>query len=414
MVLPSIVALRGRSELAVWSSCRATAAKLETTQERNWQPSLRSLFVDEKRGWAAGVEGTIISTVDGGLTWKRQQSGIEKHLLAIAFANDSQGVAAGAEGTLIVTSDGGSTWQLAQQKPVETKELLQPARCLCSSAFKLLGCRVLRTNLPQQRRRQILVGAAGNSTSQLYGITFIDDKRGWVAGADGTVLSTSDSGANWNAEVSNSAQLFNAISFISETHGWVAGESGVILAADAGKTWTPQTSGPIEMLNSVHFVDEQNGWAVGAVALILRTKDGGKTWERQKAETTTNLRGVHFLDLRQGWIVGERGTILNTSDGGTTWVAKPIVPIRAFTAFCGKFGLDRGRRRTHSSYSGWRLSEPPEFKHLLWLETVCFINAKTGWAAGEGGALFQLPMAAQPGQSVKAARGNGSPQHLIC
>ena len=117
-----------------------------------------------------------------------------------------------------------------------------------------------------------------------------------MAGADGTVLSTSDSGANWNAEVSNSAQLFNAISFISETHGWVAGESGVILASpDAGKTWTPQTSGPIEMLNSVHFVDEQNGWAVGAVALILRTKDGGKTWERQKAETTTIFAESTFL-----------------------------------------------------------------------------------------------------------------------
>ena len=159
MVLPSIVALRGRSELAVWSSCRATAAKRKQHKSGTGSHLSAVCFVDEKRGWAAGVEGTIISTVDGGLTWK-QQSGIEKHLLAIAFANDSQGVAAGAEGTLIVTSDGGSTWQLAQQKPVETKEL----------SYSLLA-------------------ASARAPSSF-----------WVAGSSGRIFHSSDGGKSWSEQ----------------------------------------------------------------------------------------------------------------------------------------------------------------------------------------------------------------------
>lgn len=33
-------------------------------------------FVDDKEGWAAGDDGVVLHTIDGGATWERQATGV--------------------------------------------------------------------------------------------------------------------------------------------------------------------------------------------------------------------------------------------------------------------------------------------------------------------------------------------------
>ncbi|HMO82295.1 MAG TPA: YCF48-related protein [Pyrinomonadaceae bacterium] len=68
-------------------------------------------FLDQERGWAAGNNGTLLQTRNGGKSWSRQESGVEVMLLDILFLDEKTGFAAGDDGTMISTEDGGQTWK---------------------------------------------------------------------------------------------------------------------------------------------------------------------------------------------------------------------------------------------------------------------------------------------------------------
>ena len=67
---------------------------------------------DGQQGWAAGLGGTILKTVDGGKSWQVQTSGTNAGLNSIMFqAEGQQGWAAGGGGTILHTMDSGKNWQ---------------------------------------------------------------------------------------------------------------------------------------------------------------------------------------------------------------------------------------------------------------------------------------------------------------
>src|SRR5437870_10754633 len=76
-------------------------------------------FIDDKEGWAAGDEGVIWHTLDGGGTWARQPTGVRASLRGLFFQSAEVGWAVGREelpyggsaGVLLFTRDGGLKWQ---------------------------------------------------------------------------------------------------------------------------------------------------------------------------------------------------------------------------------------------------------------------------------------------------------------
>ena len=57
---------------------------------------------------------------------------------------------------------------------------------------------------------------------------FVDANTGWVAGTFGTVLHTTDGGANWAKQEIGSTTHLMGIDFIDARTGWVVGEGGTI------------------------------------------------------------------------------------------------------------------------------------------------------------------------------------------
>ena len=98
-----------------------TAAASQTpTQPR---PRLNAVsFVDNKRGWAVGVGGTVVVTADGGRTWRNQNSNTDLELLDVKFLSAAEGWAVGAEGMIIHTTDGGRVWQTEPSGVTHTLE----------------------------------------------------------------------------------------------------------------------------------------------------------------------------------------------------------------------------------------------------------------------------------------------------
>jgi photosystem II stability/assembly factor-like uncharacterized protein len=73
-------------------------------------------FTSSELGYAAGFDGNLYKTVDGGINWEKilDQSRTFKHKVhfnSVAFLTDALGFAAGNNGLLITTTDGGVTWK---------------------------------------------------------------------------------------------------------------------------------------------------------------------------------------------------------------------------------------------------------------------------------------------------------------
>jgi len=66
------------------------------------------------------------------------------------------------------------------------------------------------------------------------GIWFVDADRGWAAGAEGSVLRTTEGGATWTPSSTETGVALFALSFVDSDTGWVVGESDNAFATKDG------------------------------------------------------------------------------------------------------------------------------------------------------------------------------------
>ena len=167
----------------------------------------------------------------------------------------------------------------------------------------------------------------------LYDVKFIDAQNGWAVGNLGSIIHTSDAGNNWEIQKSGTEEILMGVDFIDGNRGWAVGFFATMLKTDnGGKTWVlqekikavlePKKGLFLPTLLDIAFVDENNGWAVGFPGIILHTRDRGENWELKESGTSVVLNSICFTDALNGWIAGNGGTILHTEDGGQNWAAQ--------------------------------------------------------------------------------------------
>lgn len=75
------------------------------------KPKLNSVFfINQRNGWAAGNQGKIYATINGGKYWREQDSKVAKNLSDVFFLNTAEGFAVGDEGTILSTTTAGNVW----------------------------------------------------------------------------------------------------------------------------------------------------------------------------------------------------------------------------------------------------------------------------------------------------------------
>lgn len=276
-------------------------------------------FVDSKRGWIGGDSGFLSRTEDGGRTWIRQSISTKAGINDIYFRDKEAGFLL-AGNRIYVTHDEGTRWSEVR--------VFQPAEFdgadidLYSIRFssKKKGWVVGSVSKRERVIDSILVYTDDGGESwrrqqapsrlELIHIDFVNDKRGWIVGAGGTILATIDAGQTWIKQNSGTTSTLYHIDFRNDKKGWVVGERGTLLRTiDGGETWTPAPNNAHATLLSVQFLNDDDGWVIGRSGTILRTEDAGRTWITQESATTQNLYSLHFKDSI-GWAVGGAGTIL--------------------------------------------------------------------------------------------------------
>lgn len=181
-------------------------------------------------------------------------------------------------------------------------------------------------------------------TSQtLRGIHFSDSLIGYSCGNGGIVLKTTDGGATWLTQNTNTASDLWDIKVIPGTAGQAAivvGDNNTILkTTDGGINWLAQSI-PFQsgsFVFGVQCLDSLTYFACGGdfgtfSGAVLKTTNGGANW------TSTSVNGSIFLDKifmqnsTKGFAVGtnnsfSNGSIRKTSNGSSWSLAKTSASI---------------------------------------------------------------------------------------
>jgi photosystem II stability/assembly factor-like uncharacterized protein len=255
-------------------------------------------FVNDSTVYAVGSGGSILKSVDGGITWSKtiDNSEVITSYYAVTFTSDSIGYAAGINGDMVKTTDTGKTW----------------------------------TSLKQSFQ-----------TNYTYGMSFPSKLIGYQVGYGGVIIKTTDAGTTWTKQTSGLTTHLRSVCFLNDTLGYACGLSGKMLkTTNGGTTWTAITQSLVTgSLYCITFSTADSGYVVGASGAILKTTNGGVSWTKQTSPVTTTLYSAFIVNDTTVYAAGNSGVVLKTTDGGTNWTKESTdaTSILYFVA-CNKSG----------------------------------------------------------------------------
>ncbi|NIA21461.1 MAG: hypothetical protein GWP05_05725 [Anaerolineaceae bacterium] len=290
-------------------------------------------FADARTGLAVGEAGLVLSTTDGGLSWRRLKANTTVPLLAATMI-DAQtafvagggnlGAGIGSVGLLLKTTDGGRSWLRVPVAAARFWGLTARGKSL--AAWGEAGPRN-----PGGLVVSHTAGDAGATWGKPEGaVTSTVLTMRWTA--DGRALLVTADGVAWRLEKNRITRLqgqappgrITAAHIFSPRRWIVALESGLVVrTGDAGQSWrSVTTDGPSGGTGLRHFafLDGEEGWFVGrGPAGIQFTANGGLKWSRVGPSPPGPLGAAHFRDAWNGLVAGPFGSLYRTTDGGGSW-----------------------------------------------------------------------------------------------
>ena len=130
------------------------------------------------------------------------------------------------------------------------------------------------------------------------------------------VLKTTDGGDNWTMNPVPSGTML-AMHFFNENEGFVAGLNGIIYFTDnSGATFTPASSPTFRTIYNMAFADRNTGWLVGDRGVLASTTDGGESWESVPTSTTDLFAGLYPVRTNYVWASGPLGNLYRFGSAG--------------------------------------------------------------------------------------------------
>ena len=159
------------------------------------------------------------------------------------------------------------------------------------------------------------------TTDWVKDIHFFNPLEGWITTTaslmddPAQLLKTTDGGQTW-ATVLNSEGYTN-MSWLSQSVGFVGTQNGKMYStSDGGVNWTPLSLPTTEYVGDLQFLNSQDGFAVSTDYHLHRTSDGGNTWQ---SFYHPGISDIHFHNKDVGFCVDSYGRIGKTTDGGETF-----------------------------------------------------------------------------------------------
>lgn len=373
-------------------------------------------FINSLTGWAAGNGGVVLKTTNGGLNWTTLSSGTTSNINTIYFPTSDTGYYSGnfPLGTS-KTTNGGTSWTI----------LGIPYG---SGIYFSSGKVGLVTENSSFLSKTSNGGASwsantapGNPENQ-NAISFINASTGWTTGKSNRAYKTTNGGTNWTIQT-NSASVFATfygVDFIDDMKGFIAGYSGffngdsamVYATTNGGSNWVAQTTGIKKTLKDVDFVNASTGWIVGDQGLILKTTNAGASYSKQLIQydplflPTYSLNDVCFVNEITGYSVGYGGYVNKTTDGGESWTTITSASFNwLFSVYfpsgndtgwvCGRLGTIE---KTENGGLNWTTLYTGTSQHLndIVVDKFGYSSSSYGWCVGTYGTILSAGLVFVP------------------
>jgi photosystem II stability/assembly factor-like uncharacterized protein len=286
--------------------------------------TLRSLsFADSLTGWAAGEDGIIIHTTDGGNNWEIQNSTVQTFITDIFFINNDVGWATTIKdvfpfNTIILkTIDGGVNW--VAENFQDTTALMRTIFFFDSLNGFIGGSYIAYTSDGGNSWVKADVDSNTVSNFPVYEFNFYNKQYGYACGGrldvSGVVWRTTNYGLNWNAQDISADEIFDTFIFDSLSAIILSGDPEGLYAiakiktTDGGINWNSENLSFYGLSFKIDFRTYNEGWSASGYKFLF-TSDGGETWGEVETPDSSIVYDLQFLDARHGYAVGESGVIL--------------------------------------------------------------------------------------------------------
>jgi photosystem II stability/assembly factor-like uncharacterized protein len=286
-----------------------------TTLSSETNVNLHSLFFTTvDMGYAVGdysdengSYSVIIKTADGGSSWNEVYSETNAFkgfpLSSIYFTNDNKGFAVGIPGKILKTIDGGTTWT--------SSALDWLIQIFFTDGNTGYAYKNFHDDPPNGGSSSVIEKTIDGGTSwneiwwsglqyKLHSIYFTNIDTGYAVGYHydengmyGIIIKTIDGGKSWTTSWHSGGGFCD--SFLSSIYF-----TDVNTGYAIGGEWKNCIPGYITPFS----------------AFIIKTTDGGSTWSKLLVGKSSVLNSVFFTDANTGYLVGNGGTILKTTNGG--------------------------------------------------------------------------------------------------
>ena len=330
LVVASALALWG----GAWAASPAPAAGWRDVLDT---PALKSplaskalvngLATQGTRTLAVGQRGHIVWSDDAGRNWRQADVPVSSDLVAVSFPDARNAWAVGHDGVVLHSEDAGQSWRVqydGRQAGAVIQAYYQRDAAASPEAARLAD-----------ESKRIAEQGAQNPWLDVW---FRDAREGYVVGAFGLALHTTDGGASWTPvqHVMDNPKALHLYA-VRAIGGdlYIAGEQGLLLKRAAGETRFRAIEVPYQGTLFGLTGNERALVAFGLRGTVLRSTDGARSWKQVSTGVPVGLTaGTSTADGRI-LLVSQAGHVLASRDDGASFDILPLqgsLPAAAVTA----------------------------------------------------------------------------------
>lgn len=295
---------------------------------------LRNLYaVNENYVWAAGGNGTIIRTTNGGEEWSVLNTGISTFIYDVFFWNENIGWALSFPFTppfiakILKTTDSGESWKV---EDYPESFIVFRTICFLDSLNGFIGGNyIAKTNDGGISWTRVNVDSSLFSDYPVIKIKFYNEQFGYASGGSrdkaGVMWRTTDGGENWSAQGISPDEVFDFYIIDSVNVFALSGDPegiypvGIVQTTDGGINWTYTNTDFFALSFAIDFRTKSEAWSASGSSFLF-SSDSGVNWVKVDTPDSAEIYDLQFIDEYTGFGSGTKGSLIRIK------IDKPELP----------------------------------------------------------------------------------------